>query len=210
MSEKYKSVSEEEKYIISQYLEEWKLLNSYINDIDRGYINFITFFTAIAAVAATLLPVISNANLRIVFYIFPVAIIAIFGCMGYQFRITAILRGHLAEIEDKINLIIGENVFMWNSSLVEVYMAHNNVPNNTLMLPIVLSVLLTFGLCFYGTYSNEIQWYDIIYWNIIVILGFIVLVPFFFNGTIRKKTYNSQDVIDKYSIYKNKRLRHRK
>ncbi len=207
MSDKIKSFSEGEKYIISQYLEEWKLLNQYINDIDKGYINFITIFTAIAAAAVTLISIVSDSggtDFTLILYILPIAIVAIFGCMSYQFRITAILRGHLAGIEDKINSMLGENVFMWNSSLVEVYMAHNNVPNNTLMLPIVLFVLLTCGLCFYGTCRNGVQWFDIAYWAIIVILGLVVLIPFFCNGTVRKKTYNSQDVIDKYNIYKNK------
>ena len=207
MSDKIKSVSEKEKYIISQYLEEWKLLNHYINDIDKGYVNFITIFTAIAAAAATLISIVdnsSNSNYTLVFYIIPIAIVSIFGYMGYQFRITAILRGHLACIEDKINDMLGENVFMWNSSLVEVYMVHNNVPNNTLMFPIVLFVLLTGGVCFYGTYYNGLEWFDITYWAVILILGTIVLIPFLHNEDIRKKTYNSCDVINKYDICKNK------
>lgn len=37
-----------------------------------------------------------------------------------------ILRGHLAALEREMNDTLEEDVHMWNSALVETFMAHNN------------------------------------------------------------------------------------
>ena len=40
---------------------------------------------------------------RYVIWLLPFAVIAVMAFVSYQFRITAILRGHLAALEEKIN-----------------------------------------------------------------------------------------------------------
>ena len=201
-------VDEDKKYLIDKSIEEWKALSQYIMDIDKSYSNYITIITAISSFTVALLEIINlkycdspNETLSYIFYIVPIAFIVVFGYMGYQFRITAILRGHLASLEDKINKELGEDIFMWNSSLVEVYMAHNNVPNNTLMIPILIFVLGITTLCVMETFKTGTLLFNILYWILMVALSGLVLIPFFKNGDIRKKTYKTEEIIKKYNQY---------
>lgn len=199
-----KKYTEEEKYLLSHYINEWKMLSQYINDMDRGYMNFLSIFVTVATVTVTILTLISNSEndkIAYIFYIIPLAFIAAFGYMGYQFRITAILRGHLACLEDKVNSVLGEQVYMWNSSLVEVYMAHNNVPNNTLMIPVLVFVVVTAVVCVIQTMQFGIYQINIVYWLVVIGMAALVLIPFFLNGRVRKKTYQHDDVIKKYQFY---------
>ena len=195
---------DDEKYLISQYIEEWKMLSQYLNDIDKGYGSFITIFTGIATVVATVTSIItqiSEINISIIFYLIPLVFIVVFGYMGYQFRITAILHGHLAYIEDEINSLLKKEVFMWHSSLTEVYMAHNNIPNKTLMIPILVFVIFTLFFCFKETFVTDINLINVVYWIIVILLGFLVLIPFFFNDKVRWKTYKTDSVMKAYKEY---------
>jgi len=154
-----KAITEEEKYIISNYLKEWEVLSQYIMDIDKMYSNYITVFTALATVAVTILSsVTKESELRPLFYVIPLAYIVVFGFMSYQFRITAILRGYLASIEDKVNDLLGVNVYMWNSSLTETYLAHRNVPNKSLMVPVIIFVLFSWAFAEYKHFPRNICW----------------------------------------------------
>lgn len=202
--EKVSLITDESQYLLSHYVNEWKLLSQHVNEMDRGYMNFLTLFAVIATVTVTIMSLItesSDSGIAYIFYVIPLAFIAVFGYMGYQFRITAILRGHLARIEDEMNKLLGESVYMWNSSLVEVYMAHNNVPNNTLMIPVLVFIIATASVCVMETFAFGVWWVNIIYWTIVVGLALLVLIPFFLNETVRKKTYHHEDIIKKYENF---------
>ena len=67
-------------------------------------------------------------------FLIPPVLISVFGYLSYQFRITVILRGHLSALEKSMNEKIGKNVHMWNSALVETFMAHNNMINICIIL----------------------------------------------------------------------------
>ncbi len=197
------TLSEKEK-LLPYYLEEWKMFNQYLNDIDRGYITFITIFITIVTFTITIISLIAdceNTDLYTIFYVIPLAFIVTFGCMGYQFRTTAILRGHLANIENEMNYILGENIYMWNSSLTETYMAHQNLPNKGLMVPIFVFVILIALLCFLQTISFGALWINIVYWTVVIFLSLWVLIPFFRNDKIRWQTYKNDEVIKKYKEY---------
>ncbi len=126
------------KVTLEHQLEEWKMLNEYINNMDIGYQQSITIFVSVFAVIATVLSNSSNQQLRWGIFIIPLGLIAFFSYVSYQFRITAILRGHLAALEESMNKKMNENVHMWNSSLLEVFMAHNNSINKMMMIPILV------------------------------------------------------------------------
>jgi len=204
-----KAITEEEKYIISNYLKEWEVLSQYIMDIDKMYSNYITVFTALATVAVTILSsVTKESELRPLFYVIPLAYIVVFGFMSYQFRITAILRGYLASIEDKVNDLLGVNVYMWNSSLTETYLAHRNVPNKSLMVPVIIFVLFSWGLCGIQTFSKEYMLGNVLYWVLVLALGILVLLPFFRNDKVRWETYDTEMIAYLYEIHK-ERIMHR-
>ena len=198
-------ITEEEKYLISNYMKEWEILHQYVSDMDKGYINYITIFTAIATVGVSvlaLIPDIKSSSLNYLFYLIPLIFVAVFGCLSYQFRVTAILHGHLASVEERVNELMGENVFMWHSALTEVYMAHNNVPNKDLMFPIGVFVVMSCFICGVKTFTQEYIVGNILYWLIVVCLGVFVLVPFFYNDTVRWETYQKDKVLQKYEHYK--------
>ena len=205
-----KHLSDDEKFLLKRYLEEWKITNQYVNDIDRGYGSFLTVFAAIAGGTVTLLTIINENKLHgYFFYIVPICFLVAFGYLSYQFRITAILRGHLSYLEDEMNSIIAGKIFLWNSVLTDTHMAHNNVPNKFLMVPILLFVICTTALCFSQTYRNYgSAWYNILYWFIIFVCTIVEFVPFFRNDKIREETRNNKKVIQIYNMLKSKPKNH--
>lgn len=191
--------------ILNHYANEWTMLNQYVNDLDRGYEKFLTLIALIAGGTVTLLTFISDGehgNYAFVFYIVPLAFLAVFGVLSYQFRITAILRGHLARIEDEMNAILNKKIYMWNSALVEVYMAHKNIPNNFLMVPIMLFIIGIIIVCVFQTVITGNIIFNIVYWIIVLGVTIVVLIPFLRNEIFRHETYNTDDVIQEYENYK--------
>lgn len=191
--------------ILNHYVNEWTMLNQYVNDLDRGYEKFLTLIALIAGGTVTLLTFISDGkhgDYAFVFYIVPLAFLAVFGVLSYQFRITAILRGHLARVEDEMNAILNAKVYMWNSALVEVYMAHNNVPNNFLMVPIMLFIIGIIIVCVIQTVITGDAIFNIAYWAVVLGIAIAVLIPFLRNEIFRHDTYDTDKVSQKYERYK--------
>lgn len=126
--------------------------------------------------------------------------------MSYQFRITAILRGHLAALEKNMNKKLREDIHMWNSALVETFMARNNPINNLMMIPnisfvallIIYSILMTWGLLKGQDYGELLF---MVYWLIITVGLAIVFPPFLNNGRIRIVTEDEETVIREYTKY---------
>lgn len=134
-------------------------------------------------------------------------LVVVFSYMSYQFRITAILRGHLAALELEMNKTLKSDVHMWNSALMETYMAHNNMINNMMMLPVFAFILLILIYSCYITWnllknSNYGKLCFGVYWIIIVIGIMIVFLPFLFNERIRKETENEKEVLRMYRRYR--------
>lgn len=195
--------------ILEHELEEWKSLNEYINAMDMGYYQIliitISIFTAIVAVVTS--DIVTEELIKIVFIV-PLGIVSVFSYLSYQFRITAILRGHLAALEEKMNKELGENVHMWNSALVETYMAHNNTINNFMMFPIMLFIILLTVYCVRFTWKalDGVEYAKVIfggYWFLVSLGAAIVFCPFIKNDEVRHKTYNEKQVMEMYVKYKN-------
>ncbi len=193
--------------LLCHYANEWTMLSQYVNDLDRGYEKFISLIALIAGGAVTLLTFIADGqhdNYSYIFYIVPLAFLSVFGVLGYQFRTTAILRGHLARVEEEMNNLLDDDVYMWNSALVEVYMAHDNAPNNFLMVPIMIFIVGVVAVCVYLTWISGVLWFNILYWSVVLIVATVVLIPFFRNEKFRYSTYNTEKIILKYQEHKNK------
>lgn len=208
MSEK---TEREKEIILKHQLEEWKCLNDYINKMDMGYQNS---FVIIVSVFALITTVLSSedipSNIKMAIFIIPLGLVAIFAYISYQFRITAILRGHLAALEEKMNRQLKENVHMWNSALVESYMAHNNTINSNMMIPMMIFIGVLCIYCVYFTWEivENMEYGKLLfglYWLLVLIGIVIVLPPFFENEKIRMATYEEEKVWELYSKYKRKR-----
>ena len=188
--------------LLTHYIEEWRYLNEYINRIDLGYNQ--TFFIVLAVFSLEVALFDKGGVFTgSVMLIIPPGILAIFAFLSYQFRIVAIIRGHLAAIEDEMNAILEKDVYLWNSALVEMYMANNNIINNWMMAPMLFLVVITTVMCIY---SSWIVFFDVlvkriiwgVYWIIIIVFSVIVFVPFVENEKIRREIHLKNDYIFKY------------
>ena len=136
----------------------------------------------------------AEGAVRFVFFLIPPVLTVILAFIGYQFRVTAILRGHLAHLEQSMNKKLKQDVHLWNSALVEMFMAKNNEINTFIMGPslfavgivIVVSVYFTYGVC------CDIDCYGMaifaVYWLLEAALAAVILVSFLRNETIRRTT----------------------
>lgn len=203
-------MNQSDEIILQHQLEEWKYLNEYINKMDTGYQQ--TFVLLVALFTGIIMYISKDVNLIISYAIFliPLGIASILAYVSYQFRITAILRGHLAALEEDMNEKIGKDVHLWNSTLVETFMAHNNSINSMMMIPIMIFIVALTVYCMY--FSNRVMMHNdfgniiwIAYWIVIAILAAIVLLPFMKNEDVRIATYNENTVLNEYKKYRENR-----
>lgn len=206
------TIDEHKMKVLEHQLEEWKLLNGYINSIDLSAQQPFVIIIAIIAGLATLLSEGAD-KFKLALFIFPLGLAAVTANVSYQFRIVAILRGHLARLEERMNETLGENVHMWNSALVETYMAHNNVINNWMMVPMFAFCIIVLLYCLVDTWNMVLQgnvnfWICAGYWAV-VLVSFLVIIapPFLRNEKIRYRTYHEEDVWQDYDKYKSKAIK---
>lgn len=213
MNEMNKTIESEydQKVILDHQLEEWKILNEYLNSMDTGYQQSITIVVSIFAVVATVLSQSDNPQWQWGIFIIPLGMVAFFSYISYQFRVTAILRGHLAALEESMNKRIHENVHMWNSALVETFMAHNNLINRMMMMPIMIFLFLVVIYCIKMTYylllikNGGINFgivLFVLYWIVIFLCSLIDFIPFMNNEKVRYETFNENIVMENYYNYK--------
>lgn len=205
---------------LEHQLEEWKMLNDYINKIDIGYSQIIVIIISVFGIITTLISknVDSQQELQAVsclIFIVPAGMEAVFAYLSYQFRITAILRGHLAALEKKMNREIGENIHMWNSALVETYMARNNIINRYMLLPMFVAVMVITFYCVFFSWNVSLhipygRVLFVIYWAVMIVSAVIIIIPFFQNEVIRNDTEAEDEVIKKYQMYYKNRIAQRK
>ena len=187
---------------LNHQLEEWKILNEYINKMDLGYSQAVVIIVSVFSILTAVLAGNNNYGIIVV----PVGIEAVCAYLSYQFRITAILRGHLAALEKKMNHEIGDETHLWNSVLVETYMAHNNSINSLMLVPMFFAIFIITIYCFCLTVSfmPHIPYGKIwlaLYWIVILVVAIIIIKPFFQNEIIRYDTENEGEVIGRYREY---------
>lgn len=192
--------------VLEHQLEEWRSLNAYVNQIDTGYqqsfVMVISIFSVLAVLFSSNSELASSKGILII----PPGIVAVLAFVSYQFRITAILHGHLAALELKMNKALKENVHMWHSALTETFMARNNLINNYMMLPMFLLIIIMTIYCYLISLQafEDIPHKEVfltIYWVSIFVCGLIVLVPFFTNEKVRHETFFEKRVWRKYHEY---------
>lgn len=209
-----KEKEQEKETVLKQQIEEWRSLNDYLNKIDAGYQTTFTVFISAFVLIANLISKENSAVSEYTLMLIPFAIITVLAFVCYQFRITAILRGHLAALEEKINEEIKENVHLWNSALVDTYMANNNAINQYMMIPMCV-FLMSFAVICVGSfikYSGEITFFTIVYILVVSALSLLVFVPFLNNEKVRKEVYylernsKGENLPEIYAYYINKKI----
>lgn len=192
---------------LKHQLEEWKLLNDYVNKMDMGYSQTVVLIISVFGVITVILSGQSNlGSLVYAIFVVPVGIEVVLAFLSYQFRTTAILRGHLAALEKKMNKAIGDETHLWNSVLVETYMAHNNSINSKMLVPMFFAVFIITVYCLYLTLSliPTLIYGKVlvaVYWAFVFIGAAIIIQPFLKNDIIRNDTENEEEVIEKYKVY---------
>lgn len=99
---------------------------------------------------------------------------------------------------------------MWNSALVETFMAHNNLINSCLMMINLLAVFVMVIISWVTTRNISAtlpagKWIFIIYWCFIAVAAVIVIIPFLHNDRIRYATEDTDRVYRAYQKYKAQR-----
>lgn len=191
---------------LEHQLEEWKMLNDYVNKMDLGYSQAVVIIVSVFGIITALFGQKNFESFSSAIFVVPVGIEAVLAYLSYQFRITAILRGHLAALEKKMNAEIGDDTHLWNSVLMETYMARNNSINSKMLVPMffavfimaVYSIYLTLSLIPTITYGKVIV---PLYWVVIAIVAAIIIKPFMQNEIVRYDTEKEEEVIKKYTEY---------
>lgn len=199
--------------ILEHQIEEWRSLNDYLNRIDSGYQTFYTVFISALVLIASLITKGNDAVSKYTIMLIPFAIIAVLAFVCYQFRITAILRGHLAALEEKINEEVGDSVHLWNFALVETYMANNNSINQLMIIPMCVFLCIFSCICIhsYIKYWGGVSFWNVIYIIVVLALSLLVFIPFLNNERVRKEVYylerycGGEGLPEFYSYYIDKR-----
>lgn len=201
--------------ILRHMLEEWKYLNDYIikmdNNFGTGFTIILTIFTGGVIVLFSNAP--QNSAASLIIFLVPLTILAIMYYIAYQFRITAILRGHLSKIEHNMNQLLSKEIHKWNSILVETFMAHNNSANSFLMLPNSILLAACMVYCFYATlyvlvlnpvlnlgFTLSIVLLTL-YWILILYLSIRLLLTFLGNEIVRHIVEDEDYINSLYAIY---------
>ncbi len=175
--------------------------------IKLAYSNTFVVVVAVFSIVTALISDKAGDSYRWIILVVPPAILAAFSYLSYQFRVVAMLRGHLAALEEEMNIKIKENFHLWNSTLTEMYMAKNNLINRWMMVPMIFLVLIMTAICFYMTW-NAFSGTDIgvflliVYWILILLFSILIFIPFLQNERIRHETYKTRTIVAKFNAYK--------
>ena len=174
----------------------WKEINGYINKIESNYPMFFTLLIAVLGAALTvlgtnMLPDEASTARLIMLLFLPVALSIIMAYLVYNFRIVAISRMYAAKLEKEINEKLGEDIFIWNSQIIDCYVAKGNF-TNTILLPFVslLFFVITVTVLGYFMWLLPLAIYIKIGYLIVLIILFCCCVaPILKNDSIRTSDF---------------------
>lgn len=177
---------------LSAKIELWKAMNNYINKTEASYQVFYTLFVALAGVVISLyggnVILTARTEISLILLIFlPIALGTVMAYLAYMFRQVAIARMYSTAIEKEINIELEDCVFVWNSKIIDQYIAKKNFPN-TFLLPMINLIFFAFiGFllnCFMFALDIAV-WIKVTYLICIVALFVACLCPFLKNESIR-------------------------
>ena len=179
----------------------WREINSYANRIEESYPKFYTLLITLLGVVITifhgnLVPEELFDSKFIMLVFLPLATAAVMGYLAYNFRWVAIARMYATTIEKSINDTLNENVYVWNSNIIDEFMAKRNF-TNTKMLPVINALFFVFiaGLLNYSMLVSKLNCVVKIIYLIVTLTLFIVCAcPFLKNDSIRKYNYKLPEI----------------
>lgn len=177
-------------------IELWKTINEYSNRIELSYQFFSSLLISVIGVVIAfckdnLIPDKVFDNKFIVLCFVPITVTAIIGYLAYNFRWVAIARMYSAAIEKEINSSLGKEYFVWDSDIVNKFMAKNNFVNRVFLPIINFTFILSIALFLnYSMFSSKLDAYiKIIYLISTITLFACSLVSFLGNEKVRKFEY---------------------
>lgn len=177
-------------------IELWKTINEYSNRIELSYQFFSSLLISVIGVVIAfckdnLIPDKVFDNKFIVLCFVPITVTAIIGYLAYNFRWVAIARMYSAAIEKEINSSLEKEYFVWDSDIVNKFMAKNNFVNRVFLPIINFIFILSIALFLnYSMFSSKLDGYiKIIYLISTITLFACSLVSFLGNEKVRKFEY---------------------
>ena len=181
---------------LSAKIELWKTINEYSNRIELSYQFFSSLLISVIGVVIAfckdnLMPDKVFDNKFIVLCFVPITVTAIIGYLAYNFRWVAVARMYSAAIEKEINSSLEKEYFVWDSDIVNKFMAKNNFVNRV-FLP-VINFIFILSIAMFLNYSMLSSKIDI-YIKVIYLIGTSVLfacslVSFLGNEKVRTFEY---------------------
>ncbi len=150
--------------------------------------------TNVAAIVAILGIFVSNMDKESnsIFYclLFPIGVLAVLSIYTYHNRISAILRGYLAGIEDVLAQKIGKNIFIFNRGYVPLYHAPHFITNDIMGGMFMFIGLLGVIYSFYRIIVESVLPFPLLIIYIVSFLLFsgIYTYEMLTNGDIKKKS----------------------
>lgn len=181
---------------LSAKIKLWETINEYSNRIELSYQFFSSLLISVIGVVIAfckdnLIPDKVFDSKFIVLCFIPMVITAIIGYLAYNFRWVAIARMYSAAIEEEINSSLEKDYFVWNSDIVNNFMAKNNFVNRA-FLPTVNFIFIFSTATFlnYSMFHSKLDEYIKIIYLIVTASLFVgSLVSFLGNEKVRKFEY---------------------
>ena len=181
---------------LQEQISLWREINNYANRIEESYPKFYTLLITLFGVVITvfhgnLVPEELFDEKFIVLLFLPLATSAIISYLAYNFRWVAISRMYATALEKNINNILGKNIYVWNSNIIDEFMAKRNFAN-TKLLPIINLLFFIFiaGFLNYSMFISQLNFVVKIVYLITTLTLFLMCVcPIIKNEYIRKYDY---------------------
>ena len=137
---------------IKYLLEEWKMLNQYVqnqqNSLFQIWGGLNTIFIG-AVIAIALLDNKTHGLLGIAAVLIPLMVICFFTYTSYQFRLIAVSRGYLCCLEKRINAELNDNIYLWHCVFHNKFIADKNLINKNFKYPFICTSCMVYIFCLY-------------------------------------------------------------
>ena len=163
-------------------------IQNMVNQTDERGIG-ATNIVAIIAIMGVLVANLNSETTSIYCILFPIGVLTILSLYTYHNRVSAILRGYLAGIEDILATKIEKNIFIFNKGYVPLYHIPHFITNDIMGLLFVGVGVIGIIYSFYQMFSKSLisPFLIIMYIAICLIFGAIYLYELMTNGNIKNK-----------------------
>lgn len=137
-------------------VELWKQIQSMVQEVESRNYNLLSF-SAIVATIGLILGLLGEKSYSQSTYVFLlIPAIALLGLFygAYNCKVSAILRGYLAGIEDVLNSYIKKNLFIYNKGYSPLFRGIYFLTNSSIPVIFTVIILIIVGFCFYRSFQH--------------------------------------------------------